>query len=158
MPIHGYSFSETAAIPKTAVSIASSEVLLPAFTGMVATLTVHRERMEELAPAGFSLATDIAEWLVRQGVPFRVAHEVAGECVKVCEAEGIELDQLTDEQFAKISEHLTPEVRTVLNVPGALASRDGRGGTAPSAVAVQLADIKTDVAAQQTWAAAKRKQ
>lgn len=107
------------------------EVLLPAFTGMMATLTVNRERMEELAPAGFSLATDIAEWLVKQGVPFRVAHEVAGECVKECEALGIELDELTDEQFAKISAHLTPEVRTVLNVPGALASRNGRGGTAP---------------------------
>ena len=131
------------------------EVLLPAFTGMMATLTVHRERLEELAPAGFSLATDIAEWLVRQGVPFRVAHEVAGECVKVCEAEGIELHQLTNDQFAKISEHLTPEVRTVLNVPGALASRNGRGGTAPSAVAVQLAEVKADLAAQLAWAHAK---
>ncbi|SEO40133.1 argininosuccinate lyase [Actinacidiphila rubida] len=132
------------------------EVLLPAFTGMMATLTVHRERMEELAPAGFSLATDIAEWLVRQGVPFRVAHEVAGACVKVCEAEGIELDQLTDEQFAAISPHLTPEVRGVLNVPGSLASRSGRGGTAPSAVAVQLAEVKADLEVQHAWAEAKR--
>jgi argininosuccinate lyase len=129
------------------------EVLLPAFTGMIATLTVHRERMEELAPAGFSLATDIAEWLVKRGVPFRVAHEVAGGCVKACEAEGIELDQLTDDQFAKISAHLTPDVRTVLNVPGALAARDGRGGTAPVRVAEQLAEVKRDVAAQLAWAA-----
>ncbi|WP_431772956.1 argininosuccinate lyase [Streptomyces cucumeris] len=131
------------------------EVLLPAFTGMMATLTVNRERMEELAPAGFSLATDIAEWLVRQGVPFRVAHEVAGACVKECELTGIELDELTDEQFAKISPHLTPEVRSVLDVPGALASRSGRGGTAPSAVAVQLAEVKTDLTAQYEWAGAK---
>ncbi|MEU6081262.1 argininosuccinate lyase [Streptomyces sp. NPDC047108] len=131
------------------------EVLLPAFTGMMATLTVHRERMEELAPAGFSLATDVAEWLVKQGVPFRVAHEVAGACVKECEAHGIELHELTDEQFAAISSHLTPEVRTVLDVPGALASRSGRGGTAPSAVAVQLAEVKADVAQQKAWAAAK---
>ncbi|SCE45264.1 argininosuccinate lyase [Streptomyces sp. OspMP-M43] len=131
------------------------EVLLPAFTGMMATLTVNRERMEELAPAGFSLATDIAEWLVKQGVPFRVAHEVAGACVKECERAGIELDQLTDEQFAEISEHLTPEVRTVLNVRGALASRDGRGGTAPSAVAVQLAEVKEGLAAQHAWATAR---
>jgi argininosuccinate lyase len=86
-----------------------------------------------------------------------VAHEVAGECVKVAEADGKELDELTDGQFAKISAQLTPEVRSVLNVPGALASRDGRGGTAPSAVAVQLAEIKTDVAAQQVWAVAKHK-
>ncbi|MFC5723247.1 argininosuccinate lyase [Streptomyces gamaensis] len=132
------------------------EVLLPAFTGMMATLTVNRERMTELAPAGFSLATDIAEWLVRQGVPFRVAHEVAGACVKECEARGIELDGLTDEQFAAISPHLTPEVRGVLNVPGALASRDGRGGTAPSAVAAQLDEVKADLALQLEWAQAKR--
>jgi argininosuccinate lyase len=132
------------------------EMLLPAFTGMLATLTVHRERLAELAPAGFSLATDIAEWLVRQGVPFRVAHEVAGECVKVCEREGIELDELTDEQFAAISPHLGPQVREVLTVPGALASRDGRGGTAPSAVAVQLAEVRDDLAAQREWAADRR--
>jgi argininosuccinate lyase len=137
-------------------SIDQLEVLLPAFTGMMATLTVHRERMEELAPAGFSLATDIAEWLVKQGVPFRVAHEVAGECVKAAEAEGKELHELSDEQFAKISDRLTPEVRTVLNVPGALASRSGRGGTAPSAVAVQLAEVKANVVAQHQWASARK--
>lgn len=127
------------------------EVLLPAFTGMMATLTVHRDRLEELAPAGFSLATDIAEWLVKQGVPFRVAHEVAGACVKVCEQQGIELSDLTDEQFARISPHLTPEVRSVLSVHGAIASRSGRGGTAPSAVAVQLAEVKADLALQEEW-------
>ncbi|WP_327065751.1 argininosuccinate lyase [Kitasatospora sp. NBC_01302] len=127
------------------------EVLLPAFTGMMATLTVHRERLEELAPAGFSLATDIAEWLVKRGVPFRVAHEVAGACVKVCEAQGIELWDLTDGQFAEISEHLTPEVRDVLSVHGAIGARDGRGGTAPGAVAVQLAEVKADLAVQREW-------
>jgi argininosuccinate lyase len=132
------------------------ETLLPAFTGMMATLTVNRERMAELAPAGFSLATDVAEWLVKQGVPFRVAHEVAGECVQVCEKEGVELDQLSDEQFAEISPHLTPEVRTVLNVPGALASRGGRGGTAPAAVARQLEEVTADLATQREWAAARR--
>ncbi|MCQ0022019.1 argininosuccinate lyase [Streptomyces somaliensis DSM 40738] len=130
------------------------EVLLPALTGMMATLTVNRERMEELAPAGFSLATDIAEWLVGRGVPFRVAHEAAGECVKAAEAEGKELADLTDEQFAKVSEHLTPDVRAVLDVPGSLASRGGRGGTAPAAVAVQLAEVKADLAVQHAWAGA----
>jgi argininosuccinate lyase len=131
------------------------ELLLPAFTGMMATLKINRTRMEELAPAGFSLATDVAEWLVKQGVPFRVAHEVAGECVKECEALGIELDELTDEQFAKISPHLTPDVRSVLNVQGALASRNGRGGTAPSAVVVQLSELKADLVIQRAWANAK---
>lgn len=76
--------------------------------------------------------------------------------MKVAESENKELNDLTDDQFAKISAHLTPEVRSVLNVPGALASRNGRGGTAPSAVAVQLADIKRDVTAQHAWATAKK--
>ena len=67
------------------------EVLLPAFAGMVDTLTFNTERLESLAPQGFALATDIAEWLVRQGVPFRIAHEVAGACVRECEPRGIEL-------------------------------------------------------------------
>ena len=64
------------------------EVLLPAFSGMVATMVFDTERLAALAPQGFSLATDIAEWLVREGVPFRVAHEVAGACVRVCEEPG----------------------------------------------------------------------
>lgn len=126
-------------------SVDTLEVLLPAFTGQVATLVFDTDRMGELAPQGFSLATDIAEWLVKQGVPFRIAHELAGACVRECEGLGIELDELTDEQFAAISPHLTPEVRTVLTVEGSVASRDGRGGTAPVRVAEQLADLRKRV-------------
>ena len=61
---------------------------------MIATLIFDTDRLAALAPQGFSLATDIAEWLVRQRVPFRVAHEIAGDCVRVCEARGIELSDL----------------------------------------------------------------
>ncbi|MCR1781406.1 argininosuccinate lyase [Nocardioides carbamazepini] len=126
-------------------SVDTLEVLLPAFTGQVATLVFDTDRMGELAPQGFSLATDIAEWLVKQGVPFRVAHELAGACVRECEGRGIELDELTDDQFAAISPHLTPEVRTVLTAEGSVASRDGRGGTAPARVVEQLADLRKRV-------------
>ncbi|OPX15011.1 argininosuccinate lyase, partial [Gordonia sp. i37] len=66
-------------------AVAQLELLLPAIAGLVGTLRFHEERMAELAPAGFTLATDIAEWLVRQGVPFRVAHELAGACVREAE-------------------------------------------------------------------------
>ncbi len=114
------------------------ELLLPAFSGMVATLTYHGERMAALAPQGFSLATDIAEWLVREGVPFRVAHDVAGACVRECEDREVELWDLTDEDLARISEHLTPGVREVLSVAGSLASRDAKGGTAPDRVRDQI--------------------
>jgi argininosuccinate lyase len=123
-------------------SVDTLEVLLPAFAGQIATLTFDTARMAELAPQGFSLATDIAEWLVREGVPFRVAHEVAGACVRRCEELGIELHELTDEQFAEIDPHLTPAVRDVLTVEGSVSSRRGRGGTAPARVAEQLAELR----------------
>ena len=134
-------------------SVDTLEVLLPAFTGMVATLTFDTARMAELAPQGFSLATDVAEWLVRQGVPFRVAHEVAGACVRRCEELGVELDQLTDAQLAEIDEHLTPDVREVLTVAGSVASRDSRGGTAPDRVRDQLAELRAVVADHRAWLA-----
>ncbi|GAA1188917.1 argininosuccinate lyase [Nesterenkonia xinjiangensis] len=116
------------------------EMLLPAVSGMIATLRFHPERLAELAPQGFSLATDVAEWLVRQGVPFRVAHEVAGECVRACEEHdpAKELHELTDEELTAIHPELTPAVRDVLSVDGSLASRDAVGGTAPVRVAEQL--------------------
>ncbi|WP_182376138.1 argininosuccinate lyase [Nocardioides sp. WS12] len=123
-------------------SVDTLEVLLPAFTGQIATLVFNTERMAALAPQGFSLATDIAEWLVREGVAFRIAHEVAGACVRRCEELGIELDELTDDQFAAISPSLTPTVRNVLTVEGSVASRDGRGGTAPARVREQLTDLR----------------
>ncbi len=126
-------------------SIDTLELLRPAITGLVSTLRYNTERMRELAPQGFSLATDVAEWLVREGVPFRVAHELAGACVRTCEERGIELHELTDEDLRSISPHLTPGVRDVLNVEGSVASRNGRGGTAPDRVREQLAELK-DVA------------
>ncbi|MGV3564426.1 MAG: argininosuccinate lyase [Nocardioides sp.] len=122
-------------------SVDTLEVLLPAFTGQVATLVFHADRMADLAPRGFSLATDIAEWLVRQDVPFRIAHELAGACVRACEERGIELHELTDEEFAGISPHLTPGVREVLTAAGSVPSRDGRGGTAPVRVREQHAEL-----------------
>ncbi|HET7477448.1 MAG TPA: argininosuccinate lyase [Dermatophilaceae bacterium] len=123
------------------------ELLLPAFAGMVATLRFDTQRLESLAPLGFSLATDVAEWLVRQGVPFRVAHEVAGGCVRVCEERGVELWELTDEDLYAVSPHLTPGVREVLTVAGSLASRDAKGGTAPARVREQLGSLRAAAAA-----------
>ncbi|MGA8047211.1 MAG: argininosuccinate lyase [Dermatophilaceae bacterium] len=128
------------------------EVLLPAFAGMVETMLFDTDRLASLAPQGFSLATDIAEWLVREGVPFRVAHEVAGECVRVCESRGIELWDLSDDDLAGISVHLTPEVREVLSVEGSLASRSAKGGTAPARVSEQLAAVRERTLEAREWA------
>ena len=127
-------------------------LVLPAFTGMVATMRFDLDRMAALAPAGFSLATDVAEWLVRQGVPFRVAHELAGACVRACERRGVGLADLTDAELAAVSPQLTPEVREVLDVAGSLASRDGRGGTAPVRVAEQRERLSARLDALRGWA------
>ena len=132
-------------------SVDTLEVLLPAFTGMVATMRFDTERLAVLAPQGFSLATDVAEWLVRQGVPFRVAHELAGACVRRCEKLGVELDELSNDQLAEISQHLTPRVREVLTVDGSVASRDARGGTAPDRVGEQLAELRKIAADHRAW-------
>ena len=119
-------------------AVAQLELLLPAVTGLVATLEFHTDRMAELAPAGFTLATDIAEWLVRQGVPFRVAHEVAGACVREAESRGVGLADLDDATLAAIHPDLTPQVREVLSVRGSVESRDAHGGTSPNQVRRQL--------------------
>jgi argininosuccinate lyase len=120
-------------------SIETLDVLLPAFTGMIATLRFHTDRMRELAPEGYSLATDVAEWLVKRHVPFRDAHEITGKLVSYAEARGIGLEEVDDAGLAEVSPHLTPEVREVLTIEGSVASRDGLAGTAPVRVAEQRA-------------------
>jgi argininosuccinate lyase len=122
-------------------SLRTLEVLLPAFTGMVATMRFHTERLAQTAPQGFSLATDVAEWLVKQHVPFRDAHEITGNLVRFAEDNARELDELSDEDLASVSPLLTPDVRSVLTLDGSVASRDGAGGTAPARVADQLAAL-----------------
>ena len=133
-------------------SVAQLNLLLPAMTGLVSTLTFHEDRMRELAPAGFTLATDLAEWMVRQGVPFREAHEASGACVRIAEARGVDLVDLTDEELASVDERLQPEVREVLTVDGAVASRDTRGGTAKPRVEEQRERVRAANAAARQWA------
>lgn len=127
-------------------------VLLPAVAGMVGTLTFDRERMAAVAPMGFSLATDVADHLVRRRVPFAVAHEVAGETVRYCESRGITLQDLRASDLAEISEHLDEEVLAVLTVEGSVAARDGRGGTAPVRVAEQLIELRQKQGELRAWA------
>ena len=119
-------------------SVAQLELVLPAMAGLVSTLRFDVDRMAALAPAGYTLATDVAEWLVRRGVPFRLANEAAGEAVRVAEGRGVGLEDLTDGELGEISEVLTGQVREVLTVAGSVSARNARGGTAPEQVAAQL--------------------
>ncbi len=115
-------------------------LLLPAITGMVATTTFDREKMALAAPLGFSLATEIADYLVKKGVAFAQGHEAAGKCVTLCEKSNRQLDQLTDEEFLAVHPKLDKGVREVLTVSGALAARVTRGATAPAQVKKQIAE------------------
>ena len=117
-------------------------VVLPAFTGMVATLEFNKNRLELLAPAGFSLATDVAEWLVKQKVPFRDAHEITGKLVSFCEKNNLQLHEVPDADMAAISPKLTPEVRDVLSVSGSIRARSGAGGTALPRVLEQITALR----------------
>ena len=130
-------------------------LVLPALAGMTSTMTVHADRLEASAPTGFALATDVAEQLVRNGVPFREAHEAVGHLVVWCTVNGRELHEVSDADLAHISPHLTPEVRSVLDVRGAIASRQGHGGTAPARVAEQLEVLRREVAGHREWAAGR---
>ncbi|OHF36058.1 argininosuccinate lyase [Corynebacterium sp. HMSC074A01] len=133
-------------------SVNQLRILLPAMTGLVSTLVFHEDRMRELAPAGFTLATDLAEWMVRQGVPFREAHEASGACVRIAEQRGVDLVDLTDEELAGVDKRLKPEVREVLTIDGAVASRDTRGGTAKVRVVEQRERVAEANAAFRAWA------
>ncbi|EXG81379.1 argininosuccinate lyase [Cryptosporangium arvum] len=127
-------------------------LLLPALTGMIATMQVHTDVLEKSTPTGFALATDVAEWLVRKGVAFRDAHEIVGAMVAKAAQRNDELDDLTDDDLAQVSPHLDPSVREVLSVEGALRARTTPGSTGPEAVAVQLTNAKTAIAGFTDWA------
>jgi argininosuccinate lyase len=127
-------------------------LVLPAMAGSVATLRFDTARMSAAAPEGFALATEIAEWLVAQGMPFREAHEVSGACVRAAEVRGVELWELTDEELASASPALSPEVRDRLSAPAAVAARSQFGGTAPARVREQLGDLRARVLVWATWA------
>ena len=121
-------------------SIDTLFLVLPAVTGMVATTDFDREKMALAAPTGFSLATEIADYLAKKSVPFAQAHEAAGKCVAICESTDRQLHQLTDAEFLSVHPQLDGGVREVLTVHGALSSRTTSGGTAPALVAQQIKD------------------
>ena len=121
-------------------SIDTLMLVLPAVTGMIATTDFDREKMALAAPAGFSLATEIADYLALKSVPFAEAHEAAGKCVAKCEASGRQLHELTDAEFLQVHPQLDGGVRDVLTVHGAINSRTTSGGTAPVLVTAQIKD------------------
>jgi argininosuccinate lyase len=133
-------------------AIDTLQLLLPALAGMISTMTVHTEVLAAAAPAGFSLATEVADWLVRKNVPFRDAHEITGALVSLCASRGCQLEDLSDDDLKTVSEHLDPSVRTVLSVASALAGRTTPGSTGPGPVTEQLAIVQHKLDNWRIWA------
>ncbi|WP_155370340.1 argininosuccinate lyase [Catellatospora vulcania] len=127
-------------------------LVLPALAGMISTMTVRVDRLAASAPVGFSLATEVADWLVRKGVPFRDAHEITGQLVALCSVRECELHEVSDTDLTTVSEHLDPSVRDVLTVKSALAARITPGSTGPGPVADQLASVVEQLKTWHAWA------
>ena len=137
-------------------SVENILLLLPPVTGMVSSTRFNREKMRSSAPQGFSLATEIADFLAKQGVPFAQAHEAAGNCVKSCESKGIELHELSDAELIAIHPKLTSAVRKVLDLDGAVSGRITENGTSPSSVKTQLSKLEKQVEIDSTWSSNER--
>jgi argininosuccinate lyase len=121
---------------------------IAAMTGMVGNVTFQAARMREVAASGFSTATDLADWLVREhGLAFRDAHHVTGSVVKACEERGITLEAITSDDLAAIYPQLQGSDLPDLSVEGSVASRTSAGGTAPVRVREEIALAKKELEA-----------
>mgnify|MGYP000246338275 CR=1 FL=1 len=138
-------------------SIETLLVILPALVGMVQTTTFDRAKMAGGAEAGHSLATEIADYLARKGVPFAHAHEIAGLSVRKADSLGIEVHELSDAQLQEIDPALTSELRAQLSALGAIASRTSIGGTSQASVTKQIADLKSQSANFESHISTQRK-
>ena len=117
----------------------SFEVTDPATGAKSGGIQVNRENMRAAALKGYATATDLADYLVKKGLPFRDAHEAVARAVRACEARGCDLPDLTLDELRSFSPLVAADAFAVLTVAGSLAARDHLGGTAPAQVAAAIA-------------------
>ena len=136
-------------------SIDTLQLILPAVIGMVETATFHPDVMARGVLDGHSLATEIADFLARGGMPFADAHEAAGACVKLAESLGKELHELSDSEFASISASITPDIRNNLSAEGAIGSRQSSLATSAQSVGEQLEFLASENSLARSWITAE---
>ena len=134
-------------------SIDTLDLVLPAMAGMIRTMRVNVDEMRRQAPLGFTLATEVADWLALRGVPFSEAHEITGALVRACEQKGIELGEVSVATLAQVDARLEPGVLDHITLDAAVAARSGYGGTAPARVAEQITRLRSAIEEQVAWAA-----
>jgi argininosuccinate lyase len=135
-------------------AVDSLGLVLPAMAGMIETMHVDAARLKAQSTEGFTLATEVADWLARNGVPFSEAHEITGALVRYCEEKGLELSDLTPADLGAVDARLGEEMLGHLTPEAAVAARVGYGGTAPARVAEQIGRLKENVSRQRDWAKA----
>jgi argininosuccinate lyase len=128
-------------------------LVLPAFAGMIRTMRVRPEILRAQATQGFTLATEVADFLARRGVPFSEAHEITGALVRFCEEKKLELWEVAATDLAAIDPRLTADLLPHLTPEAAVAARKGYGGTAPARVREQIGRLRAALQKQREWAA-----
>lgn len=127
--------------------------VLPAFTGLILSMQVRPDRLRAQAAEGFALATEVADYLARNGVPFAEAHEITGALVRYCEDMGLTLESLDPKSLSAVDPRLGADLIPHLTLDAALAARSGHGGTAPDRVRDQISRLRDRLAGMRAWAA-----
>jgi argininosuccinate lyase len=125
-------------------AIETVKLALKVNTLIIEGMKPKKERMREQAARGFSLATDVADYLAKKGVPFRKAHRIVGELVAYCLDKGKDLSELTLEEFKKFSDKFEEDVLSLMSLEGSVSSRKVIGGTSPERVKEEIERIKEE--------------
>jgi argininosuccinate lyase len=132
-------------------SVETLMVLLPALTGMVTTAKFNGAHISKGADSGFSLATEIADYLAKKAIPFAQAHEIAGKCVQLCESQKKDLHELTESELSSIHPELKSDLMELLTVGGAIATRTASLGTSIPSVIDQISQLKLATKEAKLW-------
>ncbi|MEP7452928.1 argininosuccinate lyase [Phyllobacterium sp. SB3] len=132
-------------------TIDALELVVPAMAGLIRTMRVNVDRMQQHSVDGFTLATEVADWLAKNGVPFSEAHEITGALVRYCEDREVGLEDLSDDDLAAVDTRLLPSIKSALTARAAIEARRAYGGTAPARVKEQIARLGNLLNEQQEW-------
>ena len=115
--------------------------VLPPFTGMMKTMTIRKDNMEAAALGGFTNATDLADYLVRKGIPFRSTHEISGKLVHYCIEKGTTLEKLSLEEFKQFSDMIEDDVYDAISLETCVNKRTITGAPSPETVKKYLDNL-----------------
>ncbi|MDI6892786.1 MAG: argininosuccinate lyase [Actinomycetota bacterium] len=132
-------------------AVDTTKMTLKVFTGMLASLKPKPEKMKMAAEEGYLVATDVADYLVRKGLPFREAHEVVGKMVNFCLKRGCQFDQLELKDYRRFSPHFDEGIFEVIRVENSVESKVSQGGTSPDRVREQFGIATKVIADEEKW-------